>query len=180
LVTQFTGYFNDRSKNFTHPECEKQFYPKASRSATGIDYVYALAALELLDFSALLSIFSLMFALSLMALFFEIIFSYFSGRNIRVNNLMISFPKILHFSYKCKCANYRNVVKKFRELENSILDLDKIVIVHSEAATTICDGSFEVTISLVLQLNVPDQSAVIENELQAFVFYLDTISFEHL
>jgi hypothetical protein len=52
-VTQFTSYFNDRSKNFTHPECEENFYPKHERSPNEVD---SATSLDMVDFSGLLTI----------------------------------------------------------------------------------------------------------------------------
>ncbi len=70
-VTQVTCYFTNRSKNFTHPECEKHFYPKEPPSSTEINLA---AALELTDLSAISSICFCMLVLSLLVFFSEIVF----------------------------------------------------------------------------------------------------------
>ena len=57
VATQYFSYLNERSKNFTHSECEEHFYPKNSRSITGVD---EYSALKFFDFGGLLSICALM------------------------------------------------------------------------------------------------------------------------
>ncbi len=86
VVTQFTSYYNELSQNFTHPECKKHFYPPESSSTTVLDYAYALSPFSLLDLSALFSICSYIFALSLLALFAEIMFSHLSNCKLHVSD----------------------------------------------------------------------------------------------
>jgi hypothetical protein len=170
-VTQFATYFHDRSKNFTHPECEQHFFPKDSLVTSEIDY--ATEALKVSNFSALLFICIFLFALSLLAFFAEILFENLSTRNMSVNNFVVSLPKIIHFSYDCKCTNHSNVIKRFNQAQNSILDIYGVAIISSESKSS--GDSFEINISLVLKLNAPDQEPVIRDELQALISYLDGI-----
>jgi hypothetical protein len=58
-VTQFTSYYNDRSKNFTHKECENHFYPSQSRPSYEVD---TATTLGMFNFSGLFSICVLMVA----------------------------------------------------------------------------------------------------------------------
>jgi hypothetical protein len=174
VVTEITGHLNDRSKNFTHPECEKHFYPTESISSTEIDY--ALAALDVYNFSAFLLICAFLFALSIMVLFVEILFSHITHRQILDNNSMIPLPKRIHFSYKIKCANHTSAIEKFNQLQNRLLIERGVVILRADAQTDVCDEKFEISISLVLQLNASDQEPAVGNELQSFIFYLNAIS----
>ncbi len=81
-----------------------------------------------------------------------------------------------HFSYKCKCLKHIYVIDRFHQLQKRLL-LEYDVVIHNwEARATICDGAFEMHISLDLQLNTSEQEAVFMNELQALVFYLDANS----
>jgi hypothetical protein len=57
IVTQFTTYFNERARNFTHKECENYFFPKDPHLTSEVD---SYSALELVDFGGLLTICSLM------------------------------------------------------------------------------------------------------------------------
>ncbi len=175
-VTQFTGYFNDRSKNFTHPECEDHFYPKESPSNTAIDVI---AALKLTGLSGLFAMCSCMFVLSLLVFFSEIVlFSHLSHRQILANNSMITWPKKIQFAHKCKCSHQSIAVQILSPLQTCLNNLDSsgLVILSSEAKTIICEDAFEIHISLVLKLNASDQEPVIRNELQALTFHLDGIS----
>jgi len=54
VVTQYTSYINERSKNFTDKECEAHFFPKDSKSTTEVDSDFD--ALKLFEFGALLAI----------------------------------------------------------------------------------------------------------------------------
>lgn len=58
VVTQYTSYINERSKNFTHSDCEEHFYPKDTRLSTDVDD--RIAALQFFDFAGMLSIYALM------------------------------------------------------------------------------------------------------------------------
>jgi hypothetical protein len=174
IATHFTSYLNERSKNFTLGECEEHFYPKRSVSSTAIEA--ETSALNLYDFTALLSICIFMLTLSLLALFAEILFFNSSRRKIPENNLLIPMSKIINFSYKGKCADYFTAIEKFNYLQKKFLNLSGIVILSSKADTDICDDAFEIFMLLVLKLTKPKQEAIIKNELQAFIYYLDSIS----
>jgi hypothetical protein len=71
VVTDFTSYFNDRPKGFTHSDCEEHFYPKDARPTTEVKY----AVLSVLDFTGLLAICLFTTILSLLILCVEIILS---------------------------------------------------------------------------------------------------------
>ena len=58
VATQYSSYLNERSKNFTHSECEEHFYPKDSLSSTDVDNT--IEALKFIDIGGLLSICALM------------------------------------------------------------------------------------------------------------------------
>jgi hypothetical protein len=170
-VTQFTSYFNERSKNFIQRECEEHFYPKQSPRATEVD----CAALRFFEFGGLLSICISMFTFSLLVLLSEIVFSKYFHRKLQNNTEII--PKIIQYSYKCKCADHLNAIKKFHQVQNCIMDENCIVILRSEALTNICGGGrFEISIALVMQLNLSHQEPGIAEQLQSLSVYLDSIS----
>jgi hypothetical protein len=176
LVTQFTSYFNDRSKGFAQKECEEHFYPKLSLSSIELNYDFALMALDIFDFSALITICFFLLVISLMVLFGEIFFNKYSNREILYTNIMVPFSKVVHFSYKFKCANYIRIVEKFNDLQNRFFVANRIQILRSEIQTNISDEIFEITLSLVLQFNTPHQETAIKNELQALIFYPGAVS----
>jgi hypothetical protein len=78
IVTQFTSYFNDRPKNFTHPECEEHFYPKDTQPTTEMSY----QALGILDLNGLMAICILTTTLSVLILCGEIMLSKWHRRQI--------------------------------------------------------------------------------------------------
>jgi hypothetical protein len=176
IVTQFTSYFNDRSYNFTHKECELHFYPPESASVTKINYASALTAVELIDFRALLYICSFLLVISLLILFVEILVSNYFHRKISLNNVsFISMPQIIYFSYKLRCVNPKNAIKKFNHTQRCIINVNGIAIESSEVKVNICE-LFEISFSLVLKLNEADTEQIIDKELKDFLFYLDSIS----
>jgi hypothetical protein len=175
LVTHFTSYFNERSKDFTHKECEEHFYPDNSHSNTEIDYAEALSPLNLFDFTAILSICSSMFAFCLLALFAEITFSNLSNSKSYVHNSN-QFSKLFQFSYKFQTVTYTNVVEKCNQLQNLLFVEYGIVILRSEIQTKIIEGVYEITFSLALEINALNHEQIIKNKLQAFIFFLDTAS----
>ena len=176
IVTQFTSYFNDRSYNFTHRECELHFYPPESATTTEINLESALTALELMHFRTLLSICIFLLAISLLILFVEILYPFYSSRKLTINNLStIPVSKNINFSYELKCANHTNAIKKFNHTQKRILDVNGVVIECSEAKVNICD-LFEISFSLVLKLNEADKEQIIDKELHEFLLYLDSIA----
>jgi hypothetical protein len=143
---------------------------------TEINYALALAPLELLDFTALLSICAGLFAVSMLILLAEIILSKLSPNTSPLNDSMTQISKILHFSYTCNCANHPAVIEKFNHFQNYILAANRVVILRSETQTDIHEDAFEVTFTLLLKLNSPDQEPVIANVLQTLISYLDDLS----
>jgi hypothetical protein len=52
VVTQFTSYYNERSKHSSNKECDEHLFPKDSRPATDVEY----SALPFVAFGGLLAI----------------------------------------------------------------------------------------------------------------------------
>jgi hypothetical protein len=174
VVTHFTSYFNERSKNFTHNDCEDHFYPKDSPSTTEVDY----SALKLIEFGGLLSICTVVICVSLLALVGEIAFTQLSRRQILDNPFESIYPmtKTIRFTYESACVDYIKAIVKCDELRRQVETEHCQVIIDVRVKTNSCyTHTFDISISFVLSLNVIDESFIVQ-QLQALRADLDSIS----
>jgi hypothetical protein len=169
---------NERSKNFTHKDCETHFYPKGSLSTTELDE--NIEGLKLFEFGALLSICFFMVVLSVVSLLFEIVTSkFFRDKLISSNPEKDKSSKMYTFSYKsAKCADLQKFMKLLTYLHKDILNDDDLKVLYSfiESTKILGDNLYEIFISIGFDLYNPDKLDRIIKQFNVFTDHLDSIS----
>ena len=92
-------------------------------------------------------------ALSLLAIFAEIMHAKYYSRKI-------SKPltaKNIHFTFPCKRSNYMNAIAKSNRLYQNILNEDGVYVLSSQTSTMFRDNNeFEISILMTLQVRKRD------------------------